>query len=123
LASIGQALQNKCRAQIQAIIVELPAGTDLIAEMSQIHTRRNDHQCEPTSFKYHFHSKRWPQRVGGGFRLRKSGLSMTISLVRRQEKLRLASHAAMISWPNIWNTEPEPGEMAERYGAETTVLE
>jgi hypothetical protein len=50
------------------------------------------------------HTKRWPRRVGGGSRLRKSGLSMTVSLVRRQEPRWLASHGAMITWPNIWNT-------------------
>jgi hypothetical protein len=50
------------------------------------------------------YTKRWPRRVGGGSRLRKSGLSMTVLLVRRQEPRWLASHGAMITWPNILNT-------------------
>jgi hypothetical protein len=38
---------------MRAIIVELPAGADLIGELRHIRTWCKDHQCEPTSFKYH----------------------------------------------------------------------
>ena len=38
---------------MRAIIVELPAMTDITAELSQIRTWCGDHQCEPTSFRYH----------------------------------------------------------------------
>jgi hypothetical protein len=38
---------------MRAIIIELPAEADLTAELRQIRTWCNDHQCEPTSFKYH----------------------------------------------------------------------
>jgi hypothetical protein len=44
---------KKMEAQMRAIIVEFPAGTDHIAELDQIRTWCNDHQCELTSFKYH----------------------------------------------------------------------
>jgi hypothetical protein len=38
---------------MRAVVVELPAGVDLIAEMRRIRIWLEDYQCEPTSFKYH----------------------------------------------------------------------
>jgi hypothetical protein len=38
---------------MRAVIVELPTGTDLVSELSQMRTWCSDHQCEPASFKYH----------------------------------------------------------------------
>jgi hypothetical protein len=43
----------KLEAPMRAVIVELPAGVDLIGEMRKIRTWIENHRCEPTSFKYH----------------------------------------------------------------------
>jgi hypothetical protein len=38
---------------MRAVIVELPAGVDLTAEMRKIRVWVESHRCEQTSFKYH----------------------------------------------------------------------